>query len=127
MNARQKLFVAAYRKKPNATEAAIAAGYGKSGAKSRGSELLKRPDVQAALKVVEERAAKKARLSEDELLERLEREIETDENGSSDRIAAIKLYGQQIGMFKTNVKHSADESFADMVLAAQRKREGAKK
>jgi len=68
LNPRHALFVAAYRKTFNATEAAIAAGYGKAGAKSRGSELLQLPEIQAALRAAEEKIAAKALVTEEQII-----------------------------------------------------------
>ena len=44
----------------------------------------------------------------------------------SDKLRALEMYGKHIGMFKTDVRLSADQSFADLILAAQRKREASK-
>lgn len=49
LNARQRAFVAAYLKDPNATKAAIAAGYSKNGAASKGSQLYRNVKIRAAI------------------------------------------------------------------------------
>jgi phage terminase small subunit len=46
---RRELFIAAYLKDPNATQAAIAAGYSAKTAKQQGSRLLTYADVKAAV------------------------------------------------------------------------------
>jgi phage terminase small subunit len=55
-----ELFVANYLKRKNATEAAIAAGWSPKSASVQGSRLLKRPDIQAAIRAVESKSEKKA-------------------------------------------------------------------
>lgn len=49
MNARQELFVAEYLRSRNASEAAVRAGYAESRAKQTGYDLLRKPDVAAAI------------------------------------------------------------------------------
>jgi phage terminase small subunit len=49
MNERQKRFVAYYLKDPNATNAAISAGYSEKTAKQIGARLLTNVDVKAAI------------------------------------------------------------------------------
>lgn len=60
LNAKQRAFVAQYLIDKNATQAAIRAGYSEKTARSIGSELLTKPDIQDAvekgLKRIDERA-----------------------------------------------------------------------
>ena len=49
MNAKQRKFVAAYLKEPNATKAAQSAGYSAKTAYSIGQRLLKIPEIKAAI------------------------------------------------------------------------------
>lgn len=67
MNQRQQLFVEFYLANPNATEAAIKAGYSKKTARSLGQRLLTNVDIAARIsKRVED-----AVMSADEVLQRL--------------------------------------------------------
>lgn len=50
LNPRQTAFVAAYIKRPNATRAALEAGYSERSAHTTGSDLLKNPEIDAAIK-----------------------------------------------------------------------------
>lgn len=96
-------FVAAYRKSLNAGEAAIEAGYSAPRARKTGWDLLQREDVKAALAEEQARVIQTARLTEEHLLERLALIVDGAEK-DADRIAAIKLYGQHIGMFKEKLE-----------------------
>lgn len=49
MNAKHELFVAEYLKLRSAKEAAIRAGYAKTRARQTGSELLRKPEIAAAI------------------------------------------------------------------------------
>lgn len=55
MNAKQKLFVTEYMKDLNATQAAIRAGYSKRTAGSQGQRLLKKVEIQEAVKELREK------------------------------------------------------------------------
>lgn len=63
MNDRQQLFVAEYVKLRNATEAAKRAGYSSNRAKQTGSELLRKPEIAAAIE--REDAERRERLGMD--------------------------------------------------------------
>lgn len=71
MNERQKRFVTHYLKDPNATKAAIAAGYSKNTAYSIGQENLKKPEIAAAIEKGRVKLAEKLEIS----AERVAREM----------------------------------------------------
>lgn len=108
-------FVAAYRKSLNAGEAAIEAGYSAPRARKTGWDLLQREDVKAALAEEQARVIQTARLTEEHLLERLALIVDGAEK-DADRIAAIKLYGQHIGMFKASVHVEHSLSLEELIL-----------
>lgn len=92
---RQRLFVEAYLADPNATQAAIKAGYSKKTAKSQGARLLTNVDIRAA---VEERI-QAAVISADEVLEGI-REIATNPGEkASDRLRGYELLGKHLQLF----------------------------
>lgn len=63
LSERQQRFVDAYLVDPNATKAAIAAGYSAATAKQQGSRLLTNVDVAAALAKRQQKAADRADLT----------------------------------------------------------------
>lgn len=63
LNLRQRKFVAEYLKNPNATKAALKAGYSKKTAHSIGSENLQKPEIAALLQVSKLQVAEDARLT----------------------------------------------------------------
>ena len=103
MTPRQRKFVQEYLKDPNATKAAIKAGYSKKTAGKIGSENLQKPEIRAALEVVQAKVAEKAGLTAEWVLEQLQADrqfamgLERPQTGSA--IRALELIGKQIGMF----------------------------
>jgi hypothetical protein len=67
------------------------------------------------------RAADDAPMAEEEVLRVLARIARTGKPG--DRLRAAELIGKQLGMFRDAGERDGAKSFAEMVLAAQRKRE----
>lgn len=63
MTPKKQLFVDAYLVEPNATKAAIAAGYAEKTARQAGSRLLTDSDIRAALALANEKRAEKAGVS----------------------------------------------------------------
>jgi len=120
LNDRQQLFVEAYLAKPNATEAAIKAGYSKKTAYSIGQRLLKKVEIQKFL----ERRVENAAMSADEVLKELTdiagadwREfvkISYDREGNErdatlllkDKIKALDLLGRYHKLFTEKVEHT---------------------
>jgi phage terminase small subunit len=68
---RENLFVEEYVSDPNATKAAIAAGYSKRTASVTGSQLLKRPHVAAAIGVLQRHTREQFEIERYEILSRL--------------------------------------------------------
>ena len=60
MNERQQRFADAYLENPNATRAAIAAGYSQKTAGSKGQRLLKNVEVAAYIRERQEQAAEES-------------------------------------------------------------------
>lgn len=103
LTARQAAFVRAYLKEPNATKAAIAAGYAESGAATEGYRLLRNAEISAAIG----KKAARAEISVEEVLRGLKKEADgtqADSTGSS-RVAAWGLLGKSLQMFVDRVDH----------------------
>lgn len=71
MNRRMQLFVNEYLVTLNASEAARRAGYASRHAGLRGHELMRRPDVQAAIRDAMDARAKRTGISSDRVVEEL--------------------------------------------------------
>lgn len=71
MNDKQQLFVAEYVKLRNATEAARRAGYSSNRAKQTGSELLRKPEIAAAIQKEDEDRRQRLGLDADWIVDRL--------------------------------------------------------
>lgn len=113
MTTKQRLFVEAYLADPNATQAAIKAGYSQKTAASQGERLLRNVEIRAA---VEKRVAEAA-MSADEVLQELADiaradwreflEIRRDKDGDvidatfrlTDKLKALELVGKHHKLF----------------------------
>ena len=71
LTAQQELFIAAYVKRPNATRAAIAAGYSEASAHTIGWEQLQIPDVQAEVQARLKRIAGRYEITADRIIHEL--------------------------------------------------------
>lgn len=69
----RRRFVEAYLEDPNATKAAIKAGYSPKTARVQGSDLLLRPDVAAAVEEGRRARRERARLSADQVVAEIEK------------------------------------------------------
>ena len=71
MNARQPRFVEEYLIDPNATQAAIRAGYSKKTARSIGQENLTKPDIAAAVRQAQDKRAERTQITSDQVVREL--------------------------------------------------------
>lgn len=78
LNEMQKRFVAAYIAEPNATQAAIKAGYSKKTAASQGERLLRHVEISRAVKTGLEAVLTKAGLKAADVIEAIRRPIHGD-------------------------------------------------
>jgi phage terminase small subunit len=128
LSEKHELFVMAYLKNLNATEAAIEAGYSEKSARVQGSRLLTNADIRARIDELLERRKEKMELDADFVIGRLleisemcmrakpvmkwdyeERQlVETGEYtfDSSGANKAMELIGKHMGMFKEKIEHS---------------------
>lgn len=107
---RQQRFIDAYLVDPNATQAAIRAGYSAKTAKQIGSRLLTNVDVKAAIDAVRARVATKAGLTLQSHLDRLNelanRAAESEQFSAA--VSAEVSRGKASGFYvdRTETKHS---------------------
>lgn len=104
MTPKQERFVAEYLIDLNATQAAIRAGYSEKTAYSIGDENLKKPEVAAAVKTEQHKRAGKTELTQEWVLTRLAKEIETAKSDSA-RVAALGLAMKHLGMMTEDKPH----------------------
>jgi len=71
LNPMQKLFIAAYVEKPNATRAALKAGYSPDSAYSQGHDLLKHPEIKAEIHSRLERISARYEVSRERVIAEL--------------------------------------------------------
>ena len=121
---RRQRFVEAYMEDPNATQAAIKAGYSEKTARSIGQRLLTNVDVSRAIAAAREARSIRKRITADYVLENLdevldksmrEKELINPVTGegtgkfvfdSKGANKALELMGKHLGMFTEKVEHS---------------------
>lgn len=104
LNAKQRAFTVEYMKDKNATQAAIRAGYSEKTARSIGNELLAKPDIQKAIKDLENAAQTRAGITVEKIVERINKIAEDPNTLPRDRLKADELLGKYLGMFTEKVE-----------------------
>lgn len=104
LNDKQAAFVREYLIDFNATQAAIRAGYSSRTAGSQAHDLLKKHEIQAALKEGRERLAEKTETEAEWVRRRLKEEADdfTEFASHSARIRALELLGKVNGIFEAD-------------------------
>lgn len=113
LNDRQERFCREYMQDYNATQAAIRAGYSKKTAGSMGHENLKKPEILARVRELQEEKCKSLVLSEAMIITELtETYRECRQNADSKgALRALEMLGKHIGMFSgTNANEKEDPS-----------------
>src|SRR5688572_20809573 len=110
---RMQAFVDAHLLEPNATKAAIQAGYSERSAGSQAHDLLKKPEIQAALADARKKASEQAVVSKAEVLRGLKLEATSAENDSA-RVSAWVALGKTLGIFVDKVEHQV-KSWGELV------------
>ena len=121
LNDKQRRFVDEYLVDLNATQAAIRAGYSERTAYSQGHDLLKKPEIAAAVQESQSKRAERTELSADWVVTRLVENVdramqavavkdreghETGEYQYEGSVAnrALELLGKHVGMFRDKVE-----------------------
>lgn len=129
-NPQWERFVQEYRVDRNGRQAARRAGYKHEHSHTTASRLLKRPDVQARLKELDNNATVQAGITADRIMAELAVIGFKDINNmgpvkTSDKRQALVDMGKQMGMFKEQVEMTATMTLEQLVEASME--EGLKK
>lgn len=118
LNDKQAAFVREYLVDFNATQAAVRAGYSKRTAGSQAHDLLKKPEIQAALKDGQKRLAEITETEAEWVRRRLKEEATdyTEFASHSARIRALELLGKINGVFEADNKQK-NEGAAEFLAA----------
>lgn len=119
---KQKRFCEEYLVDLNATQSAIRAGYSKKVARSIGAENLTKPDIQQYIEDLRAEQSKRTEITADKVLEELgsvafNRDIEC--NGR-DKVRALELIGQHIGMFTEKVSVTTEDKLPELLEALKK-------
>jgi hypothetical protein len=114
----QQLFIAEYVLHKNATKAAQNAGYSSKTARSMGSRLLTNVYIMEAIEKQLAVQVKRAEISADRIIQELKNIAFADPlfGGSSNKLRALELLGQSLGIFQKPNETSSKPDSASMVL-----------
>lgn len=105
---KQKRFVEEYKANGgNATQAAIKAGYSEKTAYSIGEENLRKPEIQEALSVEEEKMRQKYEYGVDALVNDIQYGLEMakEQKNTSAYFKGVELLGKAFGLFTEKVRN----------------------
>ena len=122
LNDRQRAFCQEYVVDRNATQAYIRAGYSPGGARQSAAKLLANADVRALIDALEQALAKRAELSADWVLTRVQRlaDAEVDEVPASVVLRALELAGKHVGMWPQGQVQDEGEGTETLVERLER-------
>ena len=116
MNARQKHFCEAYALVPNATKAAIEAGYSAKTARSIGAENLTKPDIVEYIQRLQADTESERVASISEVKEFWTHVMRDEEIRTDLRLKASELLARSALAFTDTMKASADVEVEDVVF-----------
>lgn len=127
LNPRQERFVEEYIKDPNATQAAIRAGYSPKTAQEQSSRLLSNVMISEAIKAKRLKISEKVELSQEWVLEKLklivDRTTKDDTFDPKGANKSLELIGKHIGMFSDKLKITPDERITVQIVRPVRQTE----
>ena len=111
LNDRQERFCREYMQDYNATQAAIRAGYSKKTAYSMGSENLRKPEVLARVRELQEEKCNSLVINEAMIITELAKTYyDCRENADSKgALKALEMLGKHVGMFNGTHESSKDD------------------
>ncbi len=112
LSSKRVRFVQEYLIDPNATQAALKAGYSPNSARVQGHRLLRDDKVAAAVVAGQARIAKAAEITQERVARGLLREAELHGDdplqGASARVQAWQHLGRYVGMFEDRLRLQGD-------------------
>ena len=136
LSPKQERFVAEYLIEPNATAAAIKAGYKEKTASQQGHNLLQNPEIKSAIKSAQKARAKRTQVTQDYVIEKLKKIADMkagDYPGSGlrfgNQLKALELLGKHLGLFEPKnaaTKRDAEDDPLTASLKEWMKENGAK-
>jgi len=107
---KQQRFVEEYLVDLNASDAARRAGYSKRGdtAKQAGFRNLRKPLIQAALAKAQAARAVRTELSQDYVVQELQRIVDECDPSEAKATRALELLGKHLGMFTQSIRFDGD-------------------
>lgn len=103
---KQRLFVEAYLANPNATRAAIKAGYSAKTAASQGERLLRNVEIRA---LVEKRVESFGKTADDVLKELGKMAFGSHRTYRSDKVKSLELIGKHFKLFTDKVESTGKD------------------
>ena len=136
LSPKQERFVSEYLIEPNATAAAIKAGYKEKTASQQGHNLLQNPEIKSAIKSAQKERAKRTQVTQDYVIEKLKKIADMkagDYPGSGlrfgNQLKALELLGKHLGLFEPKTaatKRDAEDDPLTASLKEWMKENGAK-
>lgn len=97
---KQALFIAAYQLDPNATNAALKAGYSSKSADQIGSRMIRQPKILAEIE--QWRAEKRQDLTKDDFIDKAMGVYETLDNVEANKPRFLEIAGKTLGYLGGN-------------------------
>lgn len=125
MNEKQRRFAEFYANNPNATQAAMTAGYSERTARSQGQRLLTNVDIQEYIKELQEKAAVNRIASISQTKAFWSDIMNNPKEKTSDRLKASELLAKAAGVFLNNSDEGAEtiEGYDDVIIYFPEKKE----
>ena len=125
MNEKQRRFAEFYANNPNATQAAMAAGYSERTARSQGQRLLTNVDIQEYIKELQEKVAVNRIASISQTKAFWSDIMNNTEEKTSDRLKASELLAKAAGAFLNNSDEGTEviEGYDDVIIYLPEKKE----
>lgn len=121
---RQRLFAEEYAVDFNITQAAIRAGYSKKTAGSIGSELLKKPEIQAMVEEALKERIRRTHITQDRVVLELANVAFAEAADCADsilkyssKLKALELLGKHLGMFREKIPDGGEGNTGVVMLA----------
>jgi phage terminase small subunit len=124
VNAKQRAFAEYYLKEPNATRAAIAAGYSERSAHDAGCRLLKIPEIAEFISIRTSEALENLEVTAESVVDEVGRLAFDPHLKPSDRLRALELLMKRFGLLTDRIKHETEGDIRIRMLGLPDKTRG---